>query len=237
MKSSLSIRRTYIPFGYSTEYEATCELQSWQLPKFAQAILGDFMEPSLLSRSTIEDSKGRDPELLIDSTIPANLKPRGFELVFISGKRFTMMGEDPQTAVVQPDENFTLSVLTPFASFEGSRHIKHSIDVARIGLPDWISPYEIARAFPLEIDLFRIGLDLFEPKFGSILGITPTVTQTLLIEASTQNCKLKITADTKDRKQLPLGRDGLFEKLDHVLKEIFSVGLIDDYRAKLQPRA
>ena len=234
MKSSLSIRRTYIPFGYSSEYELRCELQPWQLPNFAFAVLSNFLDPAFLLRSTIEDLKGRDPELLIDPSISTNLRPRGFELIFMAGKRFSMMGDDPQTAVVQEDENFSFSVLTPFSSFEGSRHIKHSMDISRVGLPDWILAHEIARAFPLDIDCFRIGLDLFEPKFGSILGITPTVTQTLLIDADSTSCNLKIMSDTKDRDMLPFARDEYLKKLDRVFSEIFSIGLIDDYRAKLK---
>jgi hypothetical protein len=191
MKSSLSIRRTFIPFGYSSEYGASCDLQALQLPDLAASILSNLFEPSLFSGSAIDDLKGRDPEVLIDSSISARLKPQGFELIFISGKRFTIM--------VQPDQNFTLSVLTPFDSFEGSRHIRHKIETVRVELPGWMLPIEAVRAFPLEIDCFRIGLDLFEPKFGSILGVTPTVTETLLIEADQQVCKLKISADMKNR--------------------------------------
>jgi hypothetical protein len=234
MKSSLSIRRTFIPFGYSSEYGASCDLQALQLPDLAASILSNLFEPSLFSGSAIDDLKGRDPEVLIDSSISARLKPQGFELIFISGKRFTIMGDDPQTALVQPDQNFTLSVLTPFDSFEGSRHIRHKIETVRVELPGWMLPIEAVRAFPLEIDCFRIGLDLFEPKFGSILGVTPTVTETLLIEADQQVCKLKISADMKNRGQLPLTKNQRLEKLDRVFNKIFSVSLLEDYQAKLK---
>lgn len=235
MKSSLEITRNLVSFGFTVDFSLRVPLTPAALPLLVQAILQQVLPPEIATLSTIRDVKGVDRELIREV-----LKPDGTvydqEILFVSGTVPSPdepeEGEDTDPDVLNPVP-FEIGVHSVFSEFVGSHHIDHTL--RRRITPDFLSGttlLELLQLPDLSLKSFRGGLDVFTPsRFGGLLGITPTVTETFLISATDQECQLVIRAEgLKKRTDLPLQKFEYFSRLKAVFLEILQVDLEQTYR-------
>jgi hypothetical protein len=244
MKSTLDLRKRFWFFGFNCEYQLEQELQDGQIPDLADRLLGMIAQDYLKPGSVIQDVKGRDPLNMIDTTTAAELWPKGDEMLFLTGQVFHSGDEDggesslkgPEMIERQP---FQVRVQSKFKEFPGANHIAFDLLEQRAGdLPEFVKVQHLGHVFPLEIDYFRIGLDLYQSQFiSNMMGASPTVNRTLLVECSRKRLLIKISDESlKQRDDLPLQKDDLFSRLGVILKDLFAFDLADDYRQKSGPK-
>ena len=207
--SSLSLTRDWLFGSYTLEYQLSVDLRPGQLSILIDEIIQALLPPEVLAVSassdalvTIEDLKGRDPANLLTSTAPDSM-PRQDELLYLRGVA-------PKTASRNDElfnDPFEVRLHTSFREFTANNHISQSVQFEQQGaLPTNLRLKHLGRAFPLVPTDFRIGIDLFtrSTMLGWFSG-TPTVTQSLLIEASANVARLQITAEKlRSRGEIPL---------------------------------
>ena len=237
MKVSLNLRRKLIPFGYACDYQLETALKAFDLPLLVDRCLSDLLPIFVRADGNMLDVKGRDPQLVLSTHTPPELLPLGEELVFVSGVAFLNEDELKSGSYVvgSTGRSFELRLSSAFKEFSGSHHITHSSALRREGaLPGFVELGEIARVFPLELEHFRLGFDLFQSRFVSnMLGFAPAVSQTVLIDADRQNLRIRILAEALvKRSSLPLERDNLLGRLSAVTSAVIGFDLACDYALK-----
>ncbi|RMG40654.1 MAG: hypothetical protein D6719_10340 [Candidatus Dadabacteria bacterium] len=231
MSSSLKLRYKFLPPGYAGVYNLSLKLPEYTLPELADNIIRTLYKLRLLGSNQLKDFKGRDRANLLNSNLPASLKPVSDELLFISGELYPQMPADSREDTVP----YVFHINTPFESFEDNNHIVYRIKRGGSGLPSFLHERNIARNFPNKIELFRLGLDLFHSKRTfAFLGYYPVVTETLLIEASAEDMALKITWDSfKARDILPLERMNLLGELSEAIGAAVNFSIKEDLQQKI----
>lgn len=195
--------------------------------------LNELLPSAALQGGEISDLKGRDFQSVIDPGIPPEYMPVGEELAFAAGRVYLdpddLVKGAPKSGGGEPWE---LRLSSTFKEFSGTHHITHRSSLARRGeLPQFVALADIATAVPVRLERFRLGLELFQSRFlYGMLGYTPTVSQSLLIEADEKRIFLKIFAEALKAPDVrPLQADGLFEKLSAILRDELGFDLEKEY--------
>ncbi len=228
-QSALEIQRTWLPLGFCAEYRLQFHPEKLYLPLLADALLHHIVGPVILSRQEISTMKGRDRLNLIDASIPTGLQPAADEFFFAAGA----ITHSPRSR--NPQEQFCLAVESKFlpSSYSG---MAHAAEIRRQQFPADVDILKLGRLIPVHLQVLRLGIDIFKPRFfSSLFGLVPTVSQTVLLEASENSCIMKINADgLAHRTELPLGLDRLFERLSTALEAVFAFNALEDYQSKLR---
>ncbi len=230
MESTLEIHKQFLLGGYAARYTLSCRLPTFHISVLTDLALKLLVPESALAAEPIRNLKGRDAQPAAED-LPAPWRPRGEELFFAAGKLFL-----PSTAAERLSDDFEVRVLTTFLDFQGSHHIRHSVHMERSpALPPFFRIERLGRAFPLEIQAVRVGLELFESRrYAASFGFSPTVTQTLQLECYGDLLKITVTAESLRRRDtLPLAADGLIDRVDRIALQLCGKKLSDDYRSKL----
>lgn len=237
MKVRFDLRKKFFPSGFTADYELDVAMDRHAIPDLVDRAINGLLPAEATRRREVTDLKGRDPQSLLDPATPAEHLPRGEELVFVAGRVFT---DDSQLAAGKLSdplrgESFEMRLSTVFKQFSGHHHIVHSTTLERGGARlDGIDVSEVGRAAPVVISRFRLGMELFRSRFmAGALGYTPTVSDALMLEASGESLRVRIWAEAmKNRSDLPLSRDGLFDKVSSLVKDITGFDIAADYRSK-----
>ena len=229
MNSSLQVKRTFLPPGYRAEYHAVIECPHIYLPKLIDASFRQLIDPLVLRRTPIVNLKGRDQRNLIESNIPVTFLPTADEFCFAAG----MITKSPKA---DKGQEFTIAVNSKFIANEKTVHMLHIGDVERHGFPADVLVESVGRLPALHIKTFRLGFDIFETRFlSSLIGLVPTVSQTLLVEADEKKCVLRIVAEgLKSKAEIPLQRDDIWKRLESILSESLRFELDTDYQKQLK---
>lgn len=191
MHGSITFKRSLIPWGFIARLELLLVVPTHRLGDFYTEIVREIIPTGALRGETITDLKGRDPHALLDMETPSNLLPRGEELFFVAG-RTTAPEESLEEIIAETlTEPFDISIRTEFERFVGDHHIAHRTILERRGAAaEFLDIETIGCAWPLIIDRLRIGLEYFRSHRSGILGYTPTVERTLLIDATAQQIRI-----------------------------------------------
>ena len=219
-----------LPFGYCAEYSLTIAIKKWELPEIVSHIYDDLLCPIVEAAPKLKDVKGRD---ISQALIPISQTPKEGELFYIGGKVYSA----EQSNGSYLEEPFSLSLVTNFDSFEGSHHIIHQSKIERRGpLPESITFKTVGKVFPLSILNMRLGLQFFRSKFiTSMFGFSPSVTETLLIDCSTEEFNLWYKKEGQQTKEFPfLESHNLSTELNKLTEMLFSFNVIDDYNNKIK---
>jgi hypothetical protein len=240
LSSTLSLKKNWLLRSFALQYDLSISLGSFHLSLLVDGALtqlGSLILPSKVitdsatSRAVLKNLKGRDQSNLIDSAIPSFELPTTNELFFLSGLTFHQ--SDAETA---PEElPFCWRISTPFLGFSGENAIEHALHLERRGeIPAEIPFGQLGRIFPLQPLRFRAGFDLYgHSRLGAWFAGTPSVTQTLLLEADEKILKLRISAEELRAPGSELLSSGsLFSNLCKLLKELADFDLESDLRNK-----
>lgn len=227
MNSSLQIKRTFLPPGYRHEYRATIESKNTYLPKLVDASFRRLIEPLVLKCAPIVNMKGRDQRNLISQNIPVSAMPNADEFCFAAG----IITKSPKA---EKGQEFSIAVNSKFIANEESHHMLHVAAVDRHSFPADVPVEFVGRLPAVRLKFFRLGFDLFETRFlSSLIGLVPTVTQTLLIEADEKKCELSIIAEgLKKESALPLQRAEMWSTLGEILTNCLGFDFRADYTSK-----
>ena len=223
MESSLQIRRQLWPFGFRFEYNAAIQLTPVSLSLLADGVLRMLIPPEAFEGGTAVDLKGRDAANFIAE--PYGAAPIRDELLYLEGSWAPVI--DHQEA--SDELPFTLRISSVFDSFPSPGHIQHRFEVERTGDVPGIAPALLGYACPIHLKHLRLGIDLFSTFFVTTLaGLTPSVTNTLLLEASDSQLLLRCVREgMKTRKEDPLP-SRLMTGLSRTLQRACNVDLLGD---------
>lgn len=220
MHGSISFTRTLIPWGFIGRLELAIDTPSEGLGTFVDRIVRELLPPETLQGTSITDRKGRDPsQLLVPELSPGHL-PRGEEILFVAGRTTAPDEVLPEVTTDRLTEPFTLMITSSFNRFIGDHHIEHRTQLSRSGAgAEAIDPREIGRAWPLVIDRFRFGLQLFRSHYTPLFGYAPTVERTVLIDADSSRIHLFLELERlRDRSVESFQRDDLYRNLTSIIK-------------------
>jgi len=191
MHGSITFKRSLIPWGFTARLELLIAVPAHRLGDFYTAIVHEMIPAAALRGETLTDQKGRDPQALLDPDTPSNLLPRGEEILFVAGRTTAPDEVFEEITPASLTEPFDLTLMTAFERFIGDHHIAHRTILERRGAAaEFLDIETIGRAWPLIIDRLRVGLEYFRSHRSGILGYTPTVERTLLIDASAEQLRI-----------------------------------------------
>jgi len=220
MHGSLTFTRTLIPWGFTGRLELAIETPPEGLGSFVDGIVCELLPPEALRGESLTDRKGRDPNQLLNPTVPAAHLPRSEEIVFVAGR--TPAPEEILTGITPAalTEPFTLSIASSFERFIGDHHIAHRTELSRSGaVADLIEPGNVGRMWPLVIDRFRFGLQYFRSHHALAFGYTPTVERTLLIDADRERIHLQLEIERlSSRSNETILNDDVFRNLSEIVR-------------------
>jgi hypothetical protein len=192
----LELRKNWILGGYSSTFVSSSELSDVGLCDLVDGCLRTLLPVVCPENGKTEllDFKGRNQ---LDEILPGLPAAHKDELFRIGG----------ECAVEQEKEGFAwdhfdLCCYSPFARFEGTHHIVHSIEIKRTGaIPAWLPPRLLGSAAPIKLRYFRFGLEHFQSRrtFAS-LGYTPQITESLLLDCCSNTLSIRMTVESDSRK-------------------------------------
>jgi len=235
--TTLVLERSWLFRSYRLQYDVSAKLRPFQLSLLIDGVLTKLVakilpEPPQGSQSdtgVIINVKGRDQGNVIDPAMSAGELPSNNELFYILGSTVHQV-EDEEAPI---EQRFECRVSTPFLRFTNGGLIEHSLQIDRHGsLPASVPLLRLGRAFPMRPSLFRCGFDLFSrSKLASWIGGTPVVTQSLLLEASESECRIRIVAeDLVSRDCEILSQHNLWSELAALLMVSIGFDIESDFR-------
>lgn len=176
-------RFTLWPFGWELIHRAQGFMNYESLLTIAGIALSRLHEMTVTEE--IRDLRGRESG---ETTLPVGgllgAPPRD--------ELFSVAGYVPRKEYLEPPISFAYHVSTPFRRFEGTHHIIHGIRVSG-NLPGSLLPYELPRAFPLEITELRFSLAFMRSsRITSTLGFAPVTYSTFSFEYQDGSSALEI---------------------------------------------
>ncbi len=228
--SKLDVRRQWLGGGYSLAYEISAPLTPPLLSDLIDRCIRSLIPQDFFQRKTAINVKGRDALNMIDPAIPEQEKPTADEILFLSG-------DVPLASASGESESHFLKfrINSRFHSFEGNHEILHSAVAERHGDYAHDIPFQyLGRIFPFRPNRFRLGLDFFKGRFLSgLVGIAPTVTETLLLEADSTNFLFRLSAEhARHRDTPPAQTMNTFQSLDGILQTVLGFSCLQDFRLK-----
>jgi hypothetical protein len=212
------------------------------ISKLVDRCLNHLLPERLFISKQIEDIKGFDRKPLEGEEIPLNGRGGVEELIYVAGKirevdEETKEDLESQDSTEMPVEPFALTLITSFKSFKGYGHIIHDVSLSRC--TDSQQPIDlrtIGCSPNIELCHFRTGMELFRSRYAGRFGIAPIADQRFSIEATPSDFKLSIVAESlKNRQELPLSKDGYFERLSTLFHEFIGFDLKADYHRLADP--
>lgn len=230
MSSTLQLKRSYLPLGYKSDYHALIKASGIFLPILVDLSLKALVEYVLQKSDPLIDLKGRDQRNLIDPNIPATLLPTADEFCFVAGA----ITKSPKAAADGRD--FSIAVNSGFIANEKDHHMLHVPSIERRDFPADVRLETIGRLPGVHIQRFRLGFDIFESRFlSSLIGLVPTVSQTLLLEADEQKCEISIVAEgMRIRNEQPLQRLEIWERIRMAVLQALDFDVESDYQSQVQ---
>lgn len=205
MNASLDINRTFLPFGFRSEYETSAPSSPENVKALAHSLIDKCVTRSLIREAELRDVKGRDPNLVLIEGTPQKLKPSGHELLFLHGTAPSNILDEPNSERDGDEiEDWSFAIHTPFKEFEGAHHIRHQV-VPQFNLLDRDQLLQALESEQTKVSLLRFGFDIFKSqRFLSMIGFIPSSVRTVLVDANEQELRFKIFAeDLKRRDESP----------------------------------
>lgn len=227
----LELRKNWIFGGYSCTFSSATQLSDAGLCDLVDGCLRTLF-PALCPEkpgTEIVDFKGRNQA---DELLPG-LPPAHKDELFRVGGECAVEEQKEEFAW----EHFDLCCYSPFARFEGTHHIVHSLEIQRTGaLPSWLAPRLLGYAAPIRLRYFRFGLEHFRSKrtFAS-LGYTPQTTESLLVDCDSSTLKLRLTVESDSREvENPFERVPLLGLFAEVVRQASSLNIQHEYMRLLR---
>lgn len=230
MKSSLTIKRVFLPRSYTAEYCAEFTLFPDHLCVLVDRSLKELVPVGVFRGEALVNIKGRDPANVLHDNWQGGARPKGDELAFISGIL-------PAPGAEGEAEDFTVRVSSRFKSFPSNTTIEHATDISRsYTLPAFLKTQELARVFPLKLSAFRLGLEYFHNSYrGPLSGLSPEVTESIVVDCIGEQVKVMIVAEKlKKKNALPFENSGLFKVFAAIVNEVSACDLFQDYLNQVQ---
>ncbi len=227
----LELRKNWIFGGYSCTLGSTTQLSDVGLCDLVDGCLRTLL-PALSPEQVVAeivDFKGRNP---LDELLPGLPRAHKDELFRVGG----------ECAVEEEKEGFTwdhfdLCCYSPFARFEGTHHIVHSLEFQRTGaLPSWLAPRLLGYAAPIKLRYFRFGLEHFRSRrtFAS-LGYAPQSTESLLVDCCSNTLSIRMTVESDSRKvENPFDRVPQLRLFGEVVRQASSLDIQSEYMRLLR---
>jgi hypothetical protein len=137
------------------------------------------------------------------------------------------------------DHRFTFSAVSSFKDFPKPKDIEHQILLQRSKtLPNWLEPATLAWSFPIKLEEFRFGLQIFRPRIVlSMFGLTPVVEETLLIESDASRFHIYIESEhVKSQEKIPFEFLNCFSVLSRALTCILPDFKLEETYRKVMTR-
>lgn len=204
----------FFPWGYAREIFIKSRLSDSQflnlIDQIVTSLIRDLDQPLI-------NKKGRDIGHLLSENIEIGQRPNGDELFFLSGMAVEALEEEPEltaeedSAIQIPDfeglerSPFEIRINTVFDSFGPQGNILYKIKQERTGaIPEDLNFFDLGRSALLFPEYLRYGCNIFSKKFfQSALGLVPTVTDILLIEATKYEIKVAVFSDSMPKREIP----------------------------------
>ena len=233
---TLELRRDFFQGGFTSEYNVrfSLDLSQEERSKFAADLIAALIPTNSFDGGELLDLKGRDAVNIIDNSIAAADRPRGEELLYVSGENLDEEFSE-EDGGAPPKQQFQAAIHTRFSEFSGVKHIKHKCSLNQDGaLPESFSLRRINEFPELRIDKFRFGIELFQNRTFVFFNFAPYVGQTLLIEFNAPQFFLRLSAERlKNKNSLPFERENLFNRLSSAIRTYSGINLLEDYRKRL----
>jgi len=195
MGPTVDVRRNFLFGGYKLDYTNQFEFTPCGLSTLIDgyfSALFPYLVPSETSGELL-DFKGRNRQDLLNQDLPRLEKD---ELFLLEGA--IAVGERKDDFEW---DNFLVSCSSIFRRFEGTHHIVHGTELCRTGaFPAWIPLRLLGRVAPVIPNLFRFGIEHFQSSlFSGSLGYAPSVTETILVDATDSSVMMKVSVESKKR--------------------------------------
>ena len=207
-----SVERHQKLFRSGSRVEAKLQLrfENFELSAFLSAFLPKLFE-LLGSKEQVLNLKGRDKAQSASSEDESS-KAAKDELLLLSG-----------AILREPNKGFLFSIHSPFDSFPSHSAISHALECKQNPkLPHPIPWSSYGKLAPLKPESFRFGLQEFRAVFGApLIGVTPTVSDELLIDANEQTLSLRAYGERmKKADKLPMRKTGILEEALRILSSL-----------------
>ena len=213
--SDLEKSYSLFPSGYATTFRSALSLKPYALPRLVDFVLSRMLSDEAVEGGTLVDFKGWGD----------GSRAGADELLSLSGAVVPSCEEDSE-------DPFFLRITTVFERFIGTGNIGHRAVVDRKGgVFEVVSTRDIARAFPVEIRSFRMGIDIFETSFiGSFFGFAPVVKKSFRVEAGMEALKLTVCVEgVKDWRLPPFDLHPMLRKICEIIEEVTAGDLEREY--------
>lgn len=233
LMGALELEKNWIFGGYTSVFECTAEISNGDFSDLVDGCLRKTLPNLFTSSNTTEliDFKGRNPQ---DELLPGLPTASKDELFRVGGS----------CALQEIDgdfiwDDFDLCCYSPFARFDGTHHVVHSIENQRTGsLPHWLPARLIGCAVPITLSYFRLGLEHYRSKRSFIsLGYNPQVSESILIDCDAGKLRIRITIDSQ-RRVIEDPFEGLapLKMIADILTRTASIDIQREYMSALRER-
>lgn len=145
--------------------------------------------PTHIASPELVNLKGRERN---DVLIPDAPLPKSNELFALEGS--IALGHSQKGFTWAP---LHLACTTPFARFEGNRHIVHVAQIqSSESIPEWLPWWLLGSAIPVELSHLRFGFEQFSSRFRiTSFGAVPIVSDSLIVDATDNQLVLQVTTN------------------------------------------
>ncbi len=206
----------FFPFGHTLGVSHEADLQTGELSRIVEGLTRDIVAP-MVGSAEILNLKGSDlPNA--DLGNKPEFSPTKDELLFVGGRCFSDNHEEIHPKKEFGKSAFTFVLTTEFVDFPDSGGIRYAVREKRSqNLSEAVTLIDIGRAFPLEIDYVRFGLEFFKMK-SSLFGLIPDTNESITLEASASKLIFNYEAQAlKSKTSWPNGSLGMLRQFAGLL--------------------
>lgn len=213
----------------TTELRLTIKFEQSLIPHVAQMVVelvANFLPKSAASLVNI---KGRDAGEHLFSADLAAQRPQQDEMLYLAGDIFN----DDKGIDREP---VSFSLISKFKSFTADNGIAFELENRRTGdMPEDMTARLLTRAFPIELKCVRAGLQFFKPRRVPLLGVSPAVVETILVEAADGLCCLSLSGQIRSGHgdAFPLSSAG-YQAASEFLSRAFALSLDENWSKALE---
>lgn len=194
------------------------------LPVIAESLLAYLPLIEFASGAELQNVQGREPRDLLFADTPIPYRPVGDELFFIAGDVWTDVKEKIK-------ESFSYSVLSKFKKFqENEKIVFDKVERRSNQLVNFLSVRGLTRAIPITLNHVRFGAQHFRPRNVPLLGSSPAVFETVLVESKADKTQIMLVGVGSGGKAdtFPLSSARYLE-LGNFLQMAFAMSLDDEW--------